>query len=60
MPDGNIFVRDIVSVRNEVSDAEWEARVSPTAAYRIAHHFGWNDTVRNHMTLRGSDAPDHS
>ncbi len=58
MPDSIVFERDTVSVQNEVSEAEWEARVSLAAAYRIAHHFGWNSTVRNHMTLRLPDAPD--
>lgn len=58
MPDSIVFERDIVSVQNDVSDAEWEARVNLAAAYRIAHHFGWNDTIRNHITMRVPDAPD--
>ena len=41
-----------------VSDAEWETRVDLAAACRLARHFGWNDTIRNHITSRVPDAPD--
>ncbi len=53
-----VFEREIVSCRNDVSEAEWETRVALAAAYRTAHRFGWNDTVRNHITARVPDAPD--
>jgi ribulose-5-phosphate 4-epimerase/fuculose-1-phosphate aldolase len=36
---------------------EWDARVELAAMYRLAAHFGYDDTVWNHLTMRvpGSD-----
>ncbi len=31
---------------------EWEARVDLAAMYRLAAHFGYDDTVWNHITMR--------
>jgi ribulose-5-phosphate 4-epimerase/fuculose-1-phosphate aldolase len=47
----------LASVRDQVSAAEWEARVNLAAAFRVATHLGWNFGNRNHMTLRLPDAP---
>ena len=58
MPASVISDIDTASVRGSVSAAEWEARVNLAALFRVAHHFGWNDTVRNHATARLPDAPD--
>lgn len=46
------------SVRGKVSDAEWETRVALAAGCRIAQHFGWNNSIRNHLTARVPDEPD--
>ncbi|MDX1486070.1 MAG: class II aldolase/adducin family protein [Alphaproteobacteria bacterium] len=46
------------SVRDEVSEAEWQTRVELAAACRIAYGLGWNDGVTNHITARLPDAPD--
>ena len=54
MPEGTM----IAARKSEVSEAEWETRIGLAAALRIAHHLGWNDTVRNHITARVPDAPD--
>lgn len=41
-----------------VTQAEWQARVDLAAAFRVASHFGWNDTIYNHFSARVPDAPD--
>ncbi len=47
------------SVRDQVSPAEWAARVELAGAFRIAHQLGWNDGINNHITYRIPDSPDH-
>ena len=42
---------DNASLRDSVGEAEWETRVNLAALFRVAHHMGWNDTVRNHGLL---------
>ena len=37
---------------------EWEARVQLAACYRLVAHFGMDDTIFGHITLRIPDAPD--
>lgn len=39
------------SVRDLVSEAEWNARVDLAAAYRLIAHFGMADLVYNHITV---------
>jgi ribulose-5-phosphate 4-epimerase/fuculose-1-phosphate aldolase len=46
------------TLRGEVSEAEWQARVETAAACRIAYNLGWNDGVTNHIVTRITDAPD--
>jgi ribulose-5-phosphate 4-epimerase/fuculose-1-phosphate aldolase len=48
----------IQSVRNLVSEAEWDARVNLAAAYRLIAHFGMSDLVYNHITCKVPDAED--
>src|SRR4051812_34341373 len=40
------------SLRDQVSEAEWQTRVELAAAYRLVAHFGWNDLIANHITAR--------
>jgi ribulose-5-phosphate 4-epimerase/fuculose-1-phosphate aldolase len=47
-----------VSLKNEVSPAEWEARVNLAAAYRLTALFGWDDLVFTHISAR-VPGPDH-
>jgi ribulose-5-phosphate 4-epimerase/fuculose-1-phosphate aldolase len=42
----------IPSRRNEVSAAEWQARVDLAAAYRMVAMFGWDDLVFTHISAR--------
>lgn len=44
--------------KSAVSAAEWERRVELAAAFRMAHHLGWNDRLVNHITARVPDQPD--
>ena len=46
------------SLKGQVSEAEWETRVALAAGARICHHFGWNNSIRNHFTGRVPDEPD--
>ena len=41
--------------RETVSDAEWQARVSLAACYRLVAHFGMADLIYTHITLRVPD-----
>ena len=42
----------IPSREGQVGDAEWQARIDLAAAYRLVAHFGWDDLVFTHITLR--------
>jgi len=46
------------SVRERVSDAEWQMRVDLAAAYRLVAQYGWDDLVFTHISARVPDAPD--
>ncbi len=39
-------------LRNSISDAETKTRVTLAAAFRVAHHLGWNDTINNHIAAK--------
>ena len=39
-------------IRDEVSAAEWQARVELAACYRLVDAFGMTDLIYNHITLR--------
>ncbi|HXG64231.1 MAG TPA: class II aldolase/adducin family protein [Blastocatellia bacterium] len=47
-----------LSVREQVSEEEWQARVDLAAAYRIVAHYGWDDLVFTHISLR-VPGPEH-
>lgn len=36
----------------ECSEAEWQARLDLAACYRIFDHFGWSESIYNHISLR--------
>ena len=44
--------------QQEMSAEEWEARVSLAAAYRLVAHFGWDDLVFTHLSMR-VPGPEH-
>ena len=54
-------IRDIAghTLRNRVSDEEWQTRVDLAAAYRLAHLHGWTTTlIYNHISAR-IPGPEH-
>jgi ribulose-5-phosphate 4-epimerase/fuculose-1-phosphate aldolase len=38
--------------RAQVSPEEWQARVDLAAAYRLIAHYGWDDVIYNHSSMR--------
>jgi ribulose-5-phosphate 4-epimerase/fuculose-1-phosphate aldolase len=47
------------AMAGEMSPTEWEARVNLAAAYRLSSHYGWDDLIYTHISLRVPDQPDH-
>jgi ribulose-5-phosphate 4-epimerase/fuculose-1-phosphate aldolase len=46
-------------VRDQVSKAEWQARVDLAAAYRLVALYGWDDLIFTHISGRVPDAEHH-
>jgi len=40
------------SLKGQVSDAEWQARVDLAAVYRLVALYGWDDAIFTHVSLR--------
>jgi ribulose-5-phosphate 4-epimerase/fuculose-1-phosphate aldolase len=47
------------SIPDQVSAAEWAARVELAAGHRVLAHYGVNDLTYNHFGLRVPGEPDH-
>jgi len=47
-----------VSMRDQVSEAEWQARVNLAAAYRLVAVYGWDDLIFTHISAR-VPGPEH-
>ncbi len=47
------------SIRDEVTPAEWDQRVTLAAAYRLVAHFGWDDLIFTHLSARVPGGDDH-
>ena len=43
--------------QGKMSDAEWEARVDLAAVYRLVSHYGWDDVIYNHSSMRVPGEP---
>jgi ribulose-5-phosphate 4-epimerase/fuculose-1-phosphate aldolase len=50
---------NLKSMRERVSQAEWQARVDLAACYRLVHHYGMDDLVYNHISARVPDEEGH-
>src|SRR5262245_62344874 len=48
----------IPSLKDKVSAEEWAVRVDLAASYRLVAHFGWEDLVFTHISLRVPGAED--
>lgn len=46
------------SIREQVSDQEWLARIDLAAAYRLVAHYGWDDLIFTHISAR-VPGPEH-
>ena len=46
------------SVKDRVSEAEWQVRTDLAAAYRLAVVYGWTDMILTHFSARVPDAKD--
>jgi len=46
------------AVRDEVSEAEWQARTDLAAAYRLVAYYGWDDLIFTHISSR-VPGPEH-
>ena len=51
-------LRTNTTIREQVSEQEWQARVELAAAYRTLAHYGVQDLTYNHLSLRIPDEPD--
>jgi ribulose-5-phosphate 4-epimerase/fuculose-1-phosphate aldolase len=51
-------VQTTSTVRDQVSAAEWQARVDLAAAYRLVAHYGWDDLIFTHISAR-VPGPEH-
>src|SRR6266849_3047311 len=47
------------TVRDQVSDAEWQARIDLAAAYRLVALYGWDDLIFTHISARVPEAEHH-
>ena len=50
--------QSLVSVRQQVSEEEWQARVDLAAAYRLVAYYGWDDLIFTHLSCR-VPGPEH-
>jgi ribulose-5-phosphate 4-epimerase/fuculose-1-phosphate aldolase len=51
-----VQLRDVPSVRDGVSEAEWQALVDLAAAYRLAHEYRWADSIFPYFHVRAGRA----
>src|SRR6184192_1039055 len=47
------------SVRDQISNEEWQARVDLAAAYRLVALYGWDDLIFTHISARVPGADHH-
>jgi ribulose-5-phosphate 4-epimerase/fuculose-1-phosphate aldolase len=53
-----VQIAKTASVREQVSQDEWQIRVDLAAAYRLVAQFGWDDLIFTHISAR-VPGPDH-
>jgi len=53
------YQADFKSIRDQVSAAEWQARVDLAACYRLVDKYDMQDLIYNHITARIPGTPDH-
>src|SRR6202521_4051880 len=50
--------QSLVNVQKQVSEQEWQVRVDLAAAYRLVAHYGWDDLIFTHLSMR-VPGPEH-
>ncbi len=45
------YTADFPSIKDSVSEVEWQARVELAACYRLVDYYGMTDMIYNHITL---------
>ena len=45
-------VAKAAAAKNDISPAEWQARLDLAATYRLIAHYGWDDVIYNHSSMR--------
>jgi ribulose-5-phosphate 4-epimerase/fuculose-1-phosphate aldolase len=45
--------------QSDITPAEWQARVDLAATYRLIAHYGWDDVIYNHSSMRVPDEERH-
>ncbi|MDA0784918.1 MAG: class II aldolase/adducin family protein [Proteobacteria bacterium] len=58
MSSNVVQLRDVPSVRDQVSPEEWQARVDLAAAYRLTDLYNWADSIYNHISIRVPGEPE--
>jgi ribulose-5-phosphate 4-epimerase/fuculose-1-phosphate aldolase len=48
----NLHTQPSVNVPAGMSSEEWEARTNLSAVYRLIAHYGWDDVIYNHSSMR--------
>ena len=43
-----------------ISPEEWQARTDLAAVYRLCAHYGWDDLIYNHCSMRVPGEPSNS
>ena len=51
-------LKSVENVRDRVSAEEWALRVDLAAAYRLVAHYGWDDLIFTHLSVR-VPGPEH-
>lgn len=50
---------EIPSLKGQVSDEEWQARVELAACYRLVAYYKWDDLIFTHLTAKVPGTADH-
>jgi len=51
---------NVVRMKENVSETEWQTRTDLAACYRLVAHYGWTDLIFTHLSARvpGETGPD--
>lgn len=55
----NVHALELPSVRDSVSEEEWQMRADLAACYRLVAHYGWDDLLFTHNSARVPNSDHH-